>query len=397
MFDTKVITAEVEAAEQSMIDMRRLFHENPELGGFEDFTSGFAQDDMKKLGLEVEMITSHAFVATLDTGRPGTTVMLRADMDALKIHEDPNNLKGPKCSVSKIDGMAHACGHDAHTSNLIHCARILTKHKDSLKGKIVFLFESGEENNASALAICGYIEKNIPDVLFGLHVGSDAEFGILTVSDGVRSSGVAVITPTFVGVEGHSSRPDLSVNPIVPAAVAYTQLTSAIPLLVDPSHINILSMCVVESGSAFNIIPRTTTMSGALRFFDPKDGEFIVPQVRKMCEDTATAYGCKVEWPDIPMFMYMPILNDPAVCDVARTAVDKVLPGFRREMPGMAGSESFGRYSMITPTCFAWVGAGNAEEGMNAAHHNKHFDIDERSLAVCAKLTLQFAAEYCAI
>jgi len=396
MFDTKTIITEVEAAEQSMIALRRALHEHPELGGFEDFTSGLAQEEMKKLGLPIAMITKHAFAATLDTGHPGKTVMLRADMDALKIQEDKNNLKEPKVAVSKIDGMCHACGHDAHTSNLIHCARILTKHKDELMGKIVFLFESGEENNASALAICDYLENNKPDVLFGLHVGSDEEFGHLTVSDGVRSSGVALITPTFVGVEGHSSRPDLSVNPIVPAAAAYTELTCAIPLMADPAHINILSMCLVQGGHAFNIIPRTITMSGALRFFDPKDGEYIVPTARAMCENTAKAYGCTVEWPDIPMFMYMPIINDPAVCDVARAACDKVLPGFRKEMPGMAGSESFGRYSMIVPACFSWVGAGNAEKGMNAAHHNKNFDIDERCLAVCAKLTLQFTAEYCA-
>ncbi len=395
MFDTKTIIAEVEAMEQSMIDMRRAFHEHPELGGFEEFTSGICKGEMEKLGLPIDMITKYAFAAILDTGREGKHIVLRADMDALKVDEDPCNLKEEKVVVSKIEGMCHACGHDAHSSNLVHVAKILAAHKDDLKGKITFLFESGEENNASGDDICAYLEKTKPDMLFAIHVGADMEFGTATMSDGIRSSGVAIVNPTFVGVEGHSSRPDLCVNPIVPAAAAYTQLTSATSLLANPANVNVLSICLVESGQAFNIIPRTVTMSGALRFFDPEDGKKIVPTVRKMCEDTAAAYGCTVEWPEIPMFMYMPIVADKAVCDIAKGACDKVLPGFNMDTPGMSYSESLGRYSAIVPTCFSWFGAGNAERGMNAAHHNKHFDIDERCLAATAKFMLQFAADCC--
>ena len=391
MLDAKTISIAVDAMEAQLVSLRRKFHEHPELGGAEEVTSAFCQDEAKKLGLPVDMITDYAFAAVLDSGKAGKTIYMRADMDALPMKEDTVNGGGiPKPSVSKIEGMAHTCGHDAHTAILVCAMKYLVEKKDEIEGKVVFLFESGEENSGSGKEITEYLKEKGGDVIWGLHMSPDMPIGIMNCDGGTRTSGAGRIEVTFKGRGGHSSRPDKSLNPHVAAAAAITAFQSIIPLNVDPNHFATLAICAWNGGSMPNVIPDDAVVKGGFRVYDTVDADIITASIKRISDDIAAAHGCTAEVST--KLIVVPIKNDG---DLAATAVEAMgKQGIRAiKIPPIAPSESFGFYSEVIPAAFAFLGCGNAEAGVTAGNHMERFDIDEKALLLGCKISLQFVAD----
>ncbi len=391
MLDAKTIGAAVDGLGPELIAMRRKFHRHPELGGAEKETSAFCKAEAEKLGLSIEMITDIAFTATLDTGRPGKTIYMRADMDALPVKEDPLNGGGnPKPCVSEIPGMAHACGHDAHTAILVGAMKCLAAHKDALTGKVVFLFESGEENFGSGKEIEAYLKNKGGDLIWGLHVAPDLPAGVMNCSGGVRTSGAGKIVVTFHGRGGHSSRPDRSINPHVAAAAAITAFQSVVPLGVDPNHFATLAICSWNGGTMSNVIPDDAVVTGGFRVYDAADGDKIAGRVKAIANDIAAAHGCTAEV--AAELLIVPIKNDAGLAKVAVDAMGK--QGVRHiDIPPIGPSETFGYYSEVLPAAFALVGCGNKEAGITAGNHMERFDIDEGALALACKVSIQFVVD----
>ena len=396
MLETKVILETVAGLEQEMSANRRKLHENPEPSGAELKTAAFIAAEMKKLGMEPIWIKEPlAAYYVLDTGRPGKTVALRADIDALSMPEDEQNLKGKKVCVSKVPGVCHACGHDGHTSMLLAAAKALTAHKDALCGKIMFIFESSEEMIATATypAIVEMLKQQKPDVIWGIHLYAMMKTGTVSVQPGPRMSGAGSFEIKIIGRGGHGSRPDQSINPVVTAAEITGKLNTIVPLQIAPDEAGVVTVSCLQGGETWNIIPDTCTIIGGIRYFSVENFEKIVSRIRIITDSLCAANDCKAEYITMPKLMY-PVINNPAISKIAAAAVEKVLPGGVVEEPAWMASESFGAYQDVVPGVFAFVGIQNEELGSGAAHHNVKFDLDEKALSIGAAATLQFVSDF---
>lgn len=381
--------------EKEVIELRDYLHTFPEVGGKEFRTSKYLKDEMHKLGLETHNLNETCFYAILDTGKPGRTLVMRADMDGLPMDEDPKNILGiEKKTVSEIPGMCHACGHDAHTAILVTAIKVLVKNKDILKGgKIYFVFEAGEENGFSTKDILKWVQELKPDGMYGMHVSSAHETGTISVQAGPRTAGINAIYATIKGKGGHSSRPDQSINPTVAAANAIMSLQSITNLYTNPLHATTFAITGMSGGTAFNIIPDEIKFMGSFRFTDLETGDTLQKIIPEIVKNAAATYGCTADIDVVDTGAY-PIVNAPEVSEIAEEALRKVHPEMERNYPVMLGSESMGVYFTAVPGCFVWVGTASEELGTTAAHHNGYFDIDESMLKPAVDLSVQFAIDF---
>ncbi len=379
---------------RQMTQERRQFHAWPEVGGEEKETAAYIEREMAKLGLVpcYAEDTLSAFYL-LDTGRTGKTLVLRADIDGLPMPEDEENLAGRKACVSRREDCCHACGHDAHTAMLLAAARILSEKKEELRGKIWFLFESGEENGASYRQVCRVLETLEADAIWGVHVTSFMPTGTISLQAGPRMAGAGSFHIRLSGRGGHGSRPDQAVNPVVAAAEIVCKLQTVVPLQLSPYEAGVLNVASVQGGETWNIIPETCDIRGGMRYFSQAVMEKMQRQMKKIVEGVCLANGCCGEFLDTAFWM-PPVNNDSQLAALAERAVEKIAPGaLVRQEPWMA-SESFGRYQQIVPGVFAFLGMKNDALGSGALHHNGKFDVDEDCMPLGVAATVQFARDF---
>ncbi|MCR4710904.1 MAG: amidohydrolase [Clostridia bacterium] len=367
--------------EAYIIGCRRQFHRQPETGGREKKTSAFIRQEAEKLGLPVEEVSTTGLLVTLDTGRPGSSVALRADIDALPIQESPDNAKGPRAVISENPGVAHLCGHDAHTGMLLGAMQVLNKVKSELCGKIYFCFEEGEETGTGFGGMVDALQKRNVNTVFGLHVASELEHGQVSVVSGARMAGTQEIDVTFIGRGGHGSRPDLSINPVYTAAAAVCELAIAFANQIDPNDPVTLGITSITGGNAANVFPDTARVRGSMRFFSAEAGKRALNIVKKVFEKTAEMHNCQVDFGAQMSVFLLPVVNDEDAVRVAKAAFTKALPDARlATLERSFGSETFSHYLASFKGVFAHLGIRNEELGVTAGYHNEHFDVDESAL-----------------
>jgi len=395
MLETKAIHEIVAALEPKLVEERRHFHVNAELSGQEVETAAYVAAEMKKLGLEPRWLKEPvAAWYLLDTGRPGETVALRADMDALAMPEDSCNLKGPKVAVSAREGACHACGHDGHTAMLLSAARALVENKDKLCGKVMFLFESGEEASPSSYPLfVEMLKEEKPDAIWGMHLYAFMDVGTINAQAGPRMASAGSFNIKIIGRGGHGSRPDQSINPVVTASEIVAKLQSVITLDIPADEAGVLAVTSIQGGETWNIIPDTCTLRGNIRYFSDANFDRIVGGIRRVVDGICAANNCQVEYVSMPE-RGNPVVNDAGVSRLAAASIEKVLPGSLREEPAWMASESFGGYLRVVPGVFVFLGIRNEELGSGAAHHNVKFDMDERALSMGVAATLQFVSDF---
>ena len=264
----EVLKKKADEYENYVIQLRREFHENPEIASKEEWTSKRIIQEIEKLNLPYEMVSTTGLIATLDTGREGKHVALRADIDALPMNENVNNLNSERTCISKKEGYMHACGHDAHMAMAIGSMKVLNDIKDDLNGIIYFCFEEGEETGTGKYGMLEALGKKKIDAVWGIHVYSGLESGKISVEEGPRMAGAAGIDVTVIGKGGHGSRPDLSISPINAAAGMIQNLNSAFVNQIDANETVTLGIGTINSGSLSNIIPDTANFTGSMRFFN---------------------------------------------------------------------------------------------------------------------------------
>lgn len=381
--------------EQETIDCRGYLHERPELSGKEYETSRYLKDEVRKIGLEIEEVPgSTGFTALLDTGRPGKTLGIRTDIDALPVFETPNNISGERKYVSQNPGVMHACGHDGHMAIVLGAMKILLGLKNQLNGKIYFIFEEGEEVWSGIYQMLDHLEDKNIDAIYGTHVTSFMETGKVCVDSGPRMAGAAKVTFTVRGKGGHGSRPDLSINPVFAAANVLTGLTSAWANQIDVSKTVTLGITQIHGGSLGNVIPDKVDINGSLRFFDMEEGERAVGVMKSVIEHTAKAHNCSVEFDEEFDVAAPPVINDEKLSAIAQLGIKEILPESLQTDVVWYASESFSQYEKLAPTCFAFVGIGNKEYGSGAEHHNEYFDLDDDALYYGVVATSKFAVDY---
>ncbi|MCC6350843.1 MAG: amidohydrolase [Candidatus Eisenbacteria bacterium] len=379
-----------------LIAVRRDLHQHPELGFEEVRTSGIVATRLRALGLEPRtQVGRTGVVATLRGARPGRTVLLRADMDALPIHE-----LNETPYRSKADGKMHACGHDCHVSILLAVARRLVAGAKDLAGNVVFVFQPAEElggpkGGAEAMIQDGLLEDTKPDAAFGLHVWQDLPVGVVGVTAGPWMAAVDEFTVTVRGRGAHAAMPQVSRDPVVCLAHMVTALQSIVSRNTDPFQQAVVSVTQLRAGTAFNIIPESAWMNGTIRIFDRDLWAAIPGQFERVVKGVAQAMGCETD----VLFERgnLPTVNDPAMCAHARAAAAEVVGAERvRDDVRTMGGEDFSAILARVPGVFIAVGSRNESRGLVHDHHHPKFDVDEDALRIGAEVLLRTAKRYLA-
>ncbi|MCA1031215.1 M20 family metallopeptidase [Bacillus timonensis] len=365
---------------EEMVEIRRHLHENPELSFQEVETPKFIAEYHQKLGLEVRTeVGGRGVVATLKGGKPGKTVALRADFDALPIHEE-NDVP----YRSKVDGVMHACGHDGHTATLLVLAKVLHSMKDELEGNVVFIHQHAEEyapGGAIAMVEDGCLEG--VDVIFGTHLWATAPVGHI----GYRSGPVMAAADRFEikvqGKGGHGAQPHYTKDAVVIGAQLVTNLQQVVSRRVDPLESAVLSIGSFEAKNAFNVIADSATLVGTVRTFNEDVRDLVEKEIGRIVEGTCLAADATYEYGFHRG--YPAVVNHEAETEfVAELAVD--VPGVDTvyQCEPVMGGEDFAYYLQHVKGTFFFTGAANPDWEVTYPHHHPKFNIDERSLLVAA-------------
>jgi IAA-amino acid hydrolase len=365
------------ALEPELIAMRRDLHQHPELAFREHRTAGIAADAVERLGFRVRRgVGRTGVVAEIGDGAP--VVALRADMDALPIHE-ANDV----AYRSATAGVMHACGHDAHVSMLVGAAQLIAAvHRTGdLHGTVRLLFQPSEEDSdedglsgASRMIEDGAMVG--VDAVFGLHIGAHLPFGRAFISPGPIMAGSDRFVAVVHGRSAHAARPHEGIDALVLAAHAILACQHGVARRISPRQEGALSIGTIAGGSAENVLAGSVTMRGTIRYFEQDVRETLSDALRRGF-DVAVTLGGRVDLRLVDG--YPPVVNDPRMTALAGHAAaetlgtDAVLP-FEPWM----GAEDFAFLARHAPGCFIWLGAALEPP---REHHHPAFDIDERALA----------------
>jgi amidohydrolase len=358
------------------IELRRDLHAHPELAFEEHRTAGIVAERLRALGLEVHTGIGGTGVVGLLTGaRPGPTIMLRADMDALPMPEE-NDVP----YVSRNPGVTHACGHDAHVAMLLGAARVLRERAGELAGRIAFVFQPAEEGGGGAKAMLedGLIARFAIERAYGLHIVTMLPSGQIGLRPGPLMASVDSFDLVVDGVGGHGAMPHRSVDPVVVAAEVVGALQRVVSREIDPLEPAVVTIGAINGGTTYNVIPPRVSLKGTVRSFAEATREAMEGRVRRIAEHTCASANatCSLHWhPSYPV-----TVNDPDEAAFVRDTLSAALGAERVvESPPVMGSEDFSYFAQVVPACFYFLG------GADAAHpfpnHHPAFDIDEQAMA----------------
>jgi amidohydrolase len=374
---------------------RRDFHEHPELAFQEVRTAGIVADRLRALGVEdVRTGIAGTGVTGLIRGTKaggGRTVLLRADMDALPIHEE-NDV--PYCS--QHPGVMHACGHDAHTAMLLGTARLLMERRAELAGTVKLLFQPAEESppgGAKPMIEAGVLEEPKVDAAFGIHIHQDAPVGVIKLRPGPAMAAADRFHVLIRGKGGHGAKPHLTVDPIVIGAQIVTALQTLVARAVDPTDEAVVTVGTFKAGEAFNVIPETAELGGTVRTFNAKNRDFLEERIETLARGIAQAMGAEVEVAYTRG--YPATVNDPAMTELVRQEAAKVVGEENVQQPPlMMGAEDFSYFLERVPGAFWFVGSQNPERGLVWGHHHPRFDVDEVAMAIGMETMVNVALRY---
>lgn len=394
---------------QKVIDWRRDFHQNPELGNNETRTAAIVAKHLQALGLEVKTkVAKTGVVGILKGAKPGPVVALRADMDALPVTERGNLPFASKVNTTyngQEVGVMHACGHDSHVAILMGVAEVLAGMKKDLAGTVKFIFQPaeegapvGEEGGAELMVKEGVLENPKVDVIFGLHINSQTPVGQLTYKPGGTMAGVNDMKITVMGRQAHGAYPWSSIDPIVVSAQIVNSLQTIVSrnlnLTENPGVVTIGS---IHGGVRSNIIPEKVEMLGTVRSFTKEDEAMFIDRIKTIATKTAEAAGATAEV-KIPYSARYPVTFN----DVALT--EKMLPTLQftagadnvKLKPPVTGAEDFSFYQEKVPGLFFFLGAmPKGQDPLKApSHHTPDFFIDESSFSLGIKALCNLTLDY---
>lgn len=385
--------AQAEQLLPEMIERRRDFHRHPELGFQEIRTAGIVAQELNRLGLEVTTAVGRTgVVGLLEGDRPGPTLLLRFDMDALPIHE-----ANTTDYISQAPGVMHACGHDGHTTIGLAVARMLTPLRAQLAGALKFVFQPAEEGlgGAEAMVKDGVLDRigPLPERCLALHLWNEKPVGWVAATDGPAMSASERFTITLRGRGGHGAAPHQTKDPVVAAAHIITALQTVVSRNVSPLDSAVISTTMLKGGEAFNVIPDSAVLGGTIRTFRPEVRDLVLRRLSQVAEGVARALDCE---PTVDAWRITPAtVNDAAMSATVR-GLAQTVPGVTQVVDDerTMGSEDMAYMMEAIPGCYFFVGSNNAERGLNYPHHHPRFDFDERALALGAALMAKAAAHY---
>jgi amidohydrolase len=365
-----------------VIDLRRHFHKHPEVSFSEFETTLYLTERMKELGLDLKRSpTETGVVAMLDTGRPGKTVMLRADIDALPIHEESG-----VDFQSRTDGRMHACGHDAHMAIMIGVARTLIDRIWEVGGKYLFVFQPAEEivEGAKAMIARGLFDDHHPDVVVGLHIACFQESGTVMTRPGLLWAGSDAFDVSFAGPGGHGGMMGKRGNVLAAQAFFVERLHTVVEGLEHEGVQCHTTVGNIASDGAWNIVPRGVLVQGSLRTFNDDLRSQALERMRDLLQETDSTFEVRSKL-DL-VHGTVPLMNEP---NVTRTVLEvgNELIGDRASRLGrpLTVSDDFAEFLTRIPGCYFMLGA-RPEGEHTPSHHSPGFRIDEAALPVGVKV-----------
>lgn len=371
----------LESLYADMVKWRRHLHRHPELSFHESETSKMIADLLESWGYEVRRgVAGTGVVARLEGGKPGRSIALRADIDALPIQD------GKTCDyASTVPGVMHACGHDGHTAELLAVAKYYSLRREETAGSRVFLFQPAEEvlpGGAAAMIADGALDGT--DAVFGVHLWTPIPYGTVATRPGPLMACPDEFEVEIVGKGGHAGLPHESADALVAGAALVTALQTIVSRSVNPLDSAVVSVGQLHAGTANNVIAGSCKLSGTIRSFTPEVRSLVRKRleevVRHVCEMHGTAYRYQY------FEGYPPVVNDGTEAARVLSVAARVLPDCRAvESECVMAGEDFSYYLKEKPGCFILVGAGR-EDGTSPPHHHPLFDFDERAMLVAARL-----------
>ena len=378
------LSPEVRGSLPELVELRRDFHQHPELAYAETRTAARVATFLEGAGLRVRTGVGGTGVVA-ETPGDGRRVMLRVDMDGLPIQEQSD---APY--ASRVPGLMHACGHDGHTAIGAVAARILAGRK--LGGAVRMLFQPAEEGEGGAQAVIRDGALDGVDVVMGIHLWNELPVGTLGVKEGPLMAAVDRLRIVIHGRGGHGGTPHRSADPVVAAAHVVTALQTIVAREVSPLQSAVVTLGSIHGGQAFNVIPEEVTITGTIRTFDAELRRTMPERLRRIASGVAEGLLCRAEV-DLSHGNHA-VVNDPRVAEIARRAALRVVgeAGVVRPEPTMGG-EDMAVYFERVPGCFVFVGSADPARGLDQPHHSPRFDFSEDALGIGCEFLLRAAEE----
>lgn len=364
-----------------IVGIRRDLHQIPEVGTDLPKTQAMIAAELDKLGIAYRKNKGDSgIIGTIEGGKPGKTILLRADIDALPITEQTG-----LPFASKHQGCMHACGHDTHAAMLLGALRILNEHKDELSGNVKFVFQTGEEICKGArIAIQEGVMDGV-DAVFGIHIGSilgpDVPAGTLIAVPGCCMASFDRFILKVHGIGCHGSTPEKGVDPITIASNIVLSLQEVIAREIAAPKAAVLTIGKIAGGFAYNVIPDEVLIEGTIRSFEDPIRQHLAKRIGEIAQGIASTFrgSCdyEMDW-GAP-----PVVNDEAMAELAGVAAKKALGAEHvltaQPAPNMGG-EDFAYYLEKAPGAFMFLSSANHEKQTDVPHHNPKFDVDESVL-----------------
>lgn len=373
-----------------LVQWRRDFHRHPELGFEERRTAGIVARELGDLDMEVQRAVGQTGIVGLLGGeKPGPTVLLRFDMDALPVTEENDSEY-----KSRSEGLMHACGHDGHLAIGLGVARLMARHRKQMAGTIKFVFQPAEEGLGGALAMIadGVLENPRPDVALALHLWNHIPLGQVRVTSGPCMASSSVFTLRVQGTGGHGAAPHKATDPVLAAAHIVAALQSIVSRNIDPLESVVVTVGQFESGTNFNVIPEKAELKGTVRSYDEDTHRLVYRRILEMARNMATAFGCRANMETVAIVPA--VVNNERVVEEVRAAAGDIV-GATNVVGGRdMASEDMGHILEEIPGCYFFVGSRNEEAGYHFPHHHPRFDFDERAMVNGVATMATAAARY---
>jgi carboxypeptidase Ss1 len=385
--------AQAASIENEMIRTRRMIHQKPELSYHEEETAKLVAEKLESFGVKVKPgVGGTGVLGILEGRKKGKVVALRADMDALPV--------GEMVDVefrSKVKGVMHACGHDAHVAMLLGAARLLAAHRDDLHGTVKFMFQPAEEHGGRGGALPmiedGVMRDPKVDFVFGLHIESNLRSGEFGVKEGAIMAAPDTFRVRIIGRGGHGSAPHKTVDPIYIAAQVILAIQGVSSRMIDPMRPFVVSVGAVHSGTKENIIPDEALLEGTIRTLDEATRKRAKAKVAEVVKGICRAFGARAEV-EFERDAYPVTVNDVKATEGAVRVLKKI-PGARvKKIEAVLGGEDFSRFLQKAPGAFYFLGTNNPAKGCVYPIHSSRFKVDEDVLKFGAASLAMLAYEF---
>lgn len=376
--DLDTLTEHARQYQNEMVAIRRHLHRHPELSYQEKETTNFIVDKLDELGIPTDRPLETGCVGILEGDQASDQVIaLRADIDALPITEEGDHKKD---FISENEGVAHCCGHDGHTANLLGTAHILSDLKENIKGTVLLIFQPGEETlpgGGRLLCETGYLQEKGVDVVYGLHGNPNLAPGEIALRKGPLMARPDEFEIEILGQGGHAASPHEAIDPIVMAAQVVEQIQTIVSRSVNPTDPAVVTVGKISGGSAYNIIPEKVELLGTVRTFSAETADLIKRRLESIVKGVTEAGGGRYNFAF--NYGYPAVQNTDWATDIVIDAASALLGAEnvkQMEEPLMAG-EDFAFYQQHFPGVFFFLGSGSEESGSVYPWHHPQYNIDE--------------------